>query len=151
MRTTWILIANASEARLFQAEKNTKNLTLLEEFKHPESREKTLDLISDIGGRYRNPGFAPGGLYQEPTPPKELEAERFAHELAVKLNKGRNLNQFHDLIVIAPPHFQGLLSRFCNSHVKMLITHIFHKDYTKLKPHELPQYLNGKIRQKKAA
>jgi protein required for attachment to host cells len=150
MRTTWILIANSSEARLFQAQKTTKDMTLLHEFKHPESREKGLDLVADLPGRYRN-GSLPKSSYQDPSSPKELEAERFAHQLAIILDEGRNSNLYRGLIIIAPPHFQGLLNKSFNIHVKDRIVNTLDKDYTKLKNHELGGYLHGKVLLRKVA
>lgn len=151
MRTTWILIANSSEARLFEASKSTKNMQLINTFAHPESRQKVIDLVTDLPGRYRNSGATPSSFYEDPANAKAVEAERFAHELAHKLNEGRTQNKYHHLILIAPPHFQGLLNKCCNIHVKNLITDTLEKDYTKLKQHELPHYLNGKFVLKKVA
>lgn len=150
MRTTWILIANASQARLFKAEKSTKNMELIALFFHPQSRERTVDLVSDVPGRYRN-GISPKSNFEEATSPKQHEIESFAHELAEKLNEGRNKNLYKNLIVIAPSHFQGLLNKFCNSHVKNLIITTLHKDYTKVKEHDLLHYLDGKVNLRRAA
>jgi protein required for attachment to host cells len=145
MRTTWILIANASEARLFQAIKTTRDMKLVDEFSHPASRQKVVNLITDNAGRYRNSNTSPKSRYEEATPPKEVEAERFAHKLASKLNEGRNRNLYRNIIIIAPSQFQGLLNRCCNVHVKNLITNTMDKDYTKLTAHKLLQQLDGKL------
>jgi|688.fasta_scaffold257227_2 protein required for attachment to host cells len=151
MRTTWILIANSSTARIFQAAKTTKDMKLICEIDHPESREKAVNLVSDLPGRYRKSSSSPLSVYEEPTNPKQVEVERFAHQLAHELNEGRNLNKYHDLIIIAPAHFQGLLNKTFNTHVKNLITITLDKDYTRLKQHELLNYLDGKIKLKRAA
>lgn len=151
MRTTWILVASSSKARIFQAAKTTEDMKLVCELEHPESREKAVNLVSDVPGRYRKSSSSPFSLYEEPTNPKELEAERFAHQLAHELNEGRNLNKYRDLIIIAPSHFQGLLNKIFNVHVKHLITRTLHKDYTHLKQHELLHFLDGKIKLKRAA
>jgi protein required for attachment to host cells len=150
MRTTWILIANSSEARLFQAQKSTKDMTLVQEFKHPESREKAIDLVADGQGRYRNMA-APKSSFQDPSNPKQVEAERFAHQLAIILDDGRNQNLYGNLVIIAPSHFQGLLNKCVNIHVKDRISSTIDKDYTKLKEHELPAYLYGKVVIRRAA
>lgn len=150
MRTTWILIANASEARIFQSQ-TPKEIKLIRQLKHPESREKVINLVSSLAGRYRRPAATATGLYQELTSPKEVEAERFAHELALHLNEGRNQHEYKKLVVIAPAHFQGLLNKVCNSHVKNLIAQTLDKDYTKIKQHDLLHYLDGKVSLKKAA
>lgn len=146
MKKTWVLIANASEARLFEGEKSSNRMILLAEFFHPESREKISDLVVNNRGRYRDMKNAPSGVYQEPTNPRQVEAEKFAYELASTLNKGRVHHKFNRLILIAPSQFQGLLNKFCNHHVKHLIMNTIDKDYTKVKENQLSKYLNGKLR-----
>lgn len=147
VRPTWILIANASQARLFKSEKPYHEIELIKEFNHPESRAKTSDLVTDNNGRILNRGrSSPSSVYQEPTSPKEVEMERFAHELAEQLNSGRTSNQFSGLVLIAPSQFHGLLSKFCNNHVRNLIIRTIDKDYTKFKERDLKKMLDSKIR-----
>lgn len=151
MKATWILIANASEARLFQTKKNPKDMRLIFQFYHPESRLKDIQLVTDGAGKYRQTPRTPKSAYEGPTNPKQVEIERFAHELAHKLNEGRNSHAYENLVVIAPSHIQGLLNKFCNSHVKNLIMVTLDKDYTKLRKEELVEYLDGRIRIRYAA
>lgn len=146
MKTVWILIANASEARLFKYERgNQHHLELIKAFSHPESREKILNLVSDEAGRYRKSSRSPKSAFEEPFSPKQVEAQRFAQSLASLLEQGRNKNLFKDLILIAPSHFQGLLNKCFNAHIRNKITTTLDKDYTKVKEHDLPKYLNGKL------
>lgn len=151
MQTTWILIANGSSARLFETEKNSTKMKLLTEFQHPESRQKITKFIDGGRGRYRSKNDVPGGIYSEPTGPRQVELERFAHELAYKLNEGRTKNLYKNLILIAPAHFQGLMNKFVKSQVKNLVSLALYKDYTKLKQHELVRHLDGKLLLKHAA
>jgi protein required for attachment to host cells len=143
MKTTWILIANASEARLFKTEKHPKDMELIDEFHHPESRQKVVNLVTGGIGSYRKASSTPKSSFEEPTNPKQVEVENFAHELAAKLNEGRNKNLYKNLVLIAPSQFRGLLNKYCNEHVKSLILVALNKDYTKLKKDELSQCLNG--------
>lgn len=151
MKTTWILIANSSEARLFKAEKSHHNMQLIKQFSHPESRDKIVNLVADVPGRYRKNGNAPKSTFEEASNPKKVEAERFAHELANELNKGRTNNLYTNIILIAPSHFQGLLNKYCNIHVHHLIQEAIDKDYTKVKQHQLDKFLDGKIRLRQVA
>ena len=111
MTNTWLLIANGSEARLFDTELHPETLTVLQEFKHPESREKTSELISDKMGRYQGDAGTGYGSYNEPTDPQEHEMERFAAELAHTLEEGRTSNSFKHLIIASSPRFHGLLKQ----------------------------------------
>lgn len=146
-KTTWILIANSSQARLFKSEKPYHQIELLMEFAHPESRLKVSNLVSDGYGRVLNRGRGTrASSYEEPTNPKQVEAIRFAQELAQELNLGRAKNQYHNLILVIPAQFRGLLNKYCSNNVINLVEHAIDKDYTKFKQHELVKLLNNKIK-----
>ena len=53
MQHTLVLVTNGSQARLFKTEYQPKNLQLIKEFNHPESREKGKELASDRAGHYQ--------------------------------------------------------------------------------------------------
>lgn len=135
--TWWILVADASSARLFSAEKIYGDWELIKKFDHPESREKDVDIISDKFGTFPNLGTSGSSAYTEPTDPKEAEEDRFAHQLAAELNLGRTKNYYHKLVLVAPPRFHGRLNKHCDSHVLNLIQKHLEKDFSHLKDHEL--------------
>jgi protein required for attachment to host cells len=144
MKNTWLLIANGSEARLFETELRPKTLTLLQEIKHPESREKGTELASDRPGHYQGDsgvGGASHGAFNEPTDPKEYEMERFAGELVNALEAGRNANSFQHLIVASSPKFHGLLNKKMNGHISRLVDKHINKDFTSLTEKELLERL----------
>ncbi|MHB9119754.1 MAG: host attachment protein [Burkholderiales bacterium] len=144
MSTTWILIANASQARLFINEGPNKGLKLLKELFHPESREKASDLVSDRPGHYKSGGNG-NGAYVPPTDPKEHEAETFALELAKELEHGRTGNRFQRLIVAATPAFLGKINNSLSHHVSGLVSNTLQKDYTKANEKELAAHLEKLI------
>ncbi|MEJ2407733.1 MAG: host attachment protein [Candidatus Thiodiazotropha sp.] len=85
-----------------------------------------------LPGRSTGNGRSTHGAFNEPTSPKAYEHERFAMELAKELNDCRNHNKFSNLMIVASPHFHGLLNQHMNNHVaKMVSTHL-NKDYTDL-------------------
>lgn len=132
----WILVAGSSEARIFSAKEKNSAWELVKEYIHPEGREKDTELVADKFGSF--PNFSRGSsTFTEPTDPKEAESERFARILADELNAGRTKNAYGKLVVVAPPHFHGLLNKYCDAHVAALVTNRLEKDYTKLKEHEL--------------
>ncbi len=68
----WVLVADASRARIFSVpEKDGKPWTLEKEFEHPESRAKATDLTTDVPGRVKQ-SFGQGSrpAMEEPTDPK---------------------------------------------------------------------------------
>jgi protein required for attachment to host cells len=136
MSITWIMVANASHAKLFTNKGPNKGLELIKELEHPESREKAAELVSDRIGNY-----AGSGSYAQPTSPKEHEAERFAQEIAHELEQGRVSNAYEKLVVVTSAHFMGLLNSRITPQVKNKISGSISKDYTHLPVKELSGHL----------
>lgn len=140
MSITWIMVANASNARLFTNSGPNKGLELVKELIHPESRERAAELVSDRIGNY-----AGSGSYSQPTSPKEHEAERFALEIAHELEQGRVNNAYEKLIVVTSSHFMGLLNGRITAQVKNKISESINKDYTHLPVKELAGHLENHV------
>ncbi|HRH82081.1 MAG TPA: host attachment protein [Thiobacillaceae bacterium] len=140
MSVTWIMVANASQAKLYSNTGPKKGLQLLKELEHPESREKAANLVSDRIGN-----FAGSGSYAQPTNPKEHEAERFALELTRELEDGRVNNAYEKLILVASSHFMGLLNQRMPGQLKNKVADTIEKDYTRLPIKELSGHLENHV------
>ncbi|HLQ25053.1 MAG TPA: host attachment protein [Acidiferrobacterales bacterium] len=136
MLVTWILAANGSQARLFANVGSTTELRLLKEFTHPESREKGSELVTDRTGLYESTRNK-HGAFTPTIGPKQNAMEHFAIQLAKELEHGRVDNQYEQLVLIAPPHFLGLLTGHLNDHVRSLVHRKIKKNYTELAAGEL--------------
>jgi protein required for attachment to host cells len=131
-KQTWLLVANASKARVYslckarllQESSNGKDLTLKEACEHDESRRKGLELITDKLGHFGH------GSFVEASNPKQHEAERFAIELNEKLDSARRENQYRELIIAAPPAFLGMLKKHMTEDLSKRIFKTIEKDYT---------------------
>ena len=145
MKTTWILVADASRAKLYAQAGPASAMYMAQEFEHAASRMKGAQLASDRPGRILSKGTGHGSL-ADPTDPKEFEAARFAQELAQVLDKGRATNAFQQLVVVAPAHFSGELNRHLSAHTREKIGATIHKDYTQLPPTELVAALSEHVR-----
>lgn len=143
MATTWILVANASLAKLYENEGPNKGLALVKELIHPESRQKNAELVTDRSGAMGVGGA--GGSMQAQTQPKQHEARVFAQELAQTLYQGRTSNAFKRAIVVAPPAFMGLLNATLDGPTAQLVSDRFEKDYTKTPENELSKHLGSVI------
>jgi protein required for attachment to host cells len=110
--TAWILVSDASRSKLLTTELPEHPWTLVEAFEHPEGREASREIRpSSPPGRMLQ-SMAKGGRRSamEPrTTPKEAEVERFAHELCQYLENAASRRQFDVLVLVAPPHFLGIL------------------------------------------
>jgi protein required for attachment to host cells len=152
----WILVADASRARVFSVDAKPANgkrggdnssggkhgsdkrggdsvspWVLEKELEHPESRAKVTDLVTGQPGRTQQSGNpAQRSSMSERTDPKEVEAEVFARQLAEFLHQAHNHNRFERLVLVAPPHFLGLLRASIDAQVAKLICLSLDKDYT---------------------
>ena len=142
MSTLWVLVANASQAHLYATARLGGALEIVKEFSHPQSREKGLNLVTDRPGQKQTQGAVHGGAVEK-TDPKEVEAEKFAKELAVELDEGRTSHQFAELVLIAPPHFHGLLNKHCNPQTLNMVSKKLQKDYTHMRAKELSDYFGS--------
>lgn len=133
--TTWVLVANTAEAHLYQSPNlRTEGLSLIKDFKHPESRKKITDLITDKPGHFKTDNGARGAFTKGD--PKETEAEHFALELLKELKSGHDQKKYFSLVIIAPHHFYSHFKKHFNFNLED-VKHIS-KDYTK---YALPKLL----------
>ena len=139
---TWLLVADASKARIFSMhkariliEQNPNNLELIGNYTHEASRKKGSDLITDKMGEFGS------GTFVEATPPKTHEAEVFALELLKHLERGRMKQHFRDVIIVAPPPFMKLLNKHMPHTMHKLISQSIEKDYTQHNERELVKNL----------
>lgn len=138
MSITWIMVANASQAKFFANHGPNKGLELLKELEHPESREKTSNLVSDRSGANSGTGH---GAYIQATDPKHHEAERFAQEVARELDEGRLKNAYDRLILVASAPFMGLVNNRLSGLVRSKVSESIDKDYTRLPVKDLAGHL----------
>lgn len=133
----WVLVADASRAILFRG--GSSELTLKQEFDNPGGRAKASELTSGAQGEMTAGGGAPGrGPGAAPTTePKQVEAERFARELADHLK----VHVVHDptvpLVLIAAPHFLGLLRASIDAQVAKSVELSIDKNFTNFTMHEM--------------
>jgi protein required for attachment to host cells len=127
MAITWILVANASLAKLYANLGPNQGLRLVKELVHPASRQKAADLVSDRAGSI----MSGKGMRQPQTLPKEHQAKVFAQEIARELYQGRAQNAFGRAILVAPPSFMGMINTTLDGPTAQMVSDRFEKDYTK--------------------
>jgi protein required for attachment to host cells len=144
MKPTWILFADASNARLYQSQAPAHDLSLLRELSHPESRAKEMDLVSDQPGRVRQSRSSARPAL-EYTPHRKVEADRFARQLADVLERGLDEGAYDRLILVAAPESLGRLRRQLSERVSARIVAEVEKDYLHLEPRELRERLREQL------
>ncbi len=79
-------------------------------------------------------------------PPKEVEKERFAHSLAESLAKGLTDALFYKWVLVAPPHFVGLMRKAISPAVAKHLLTTVEKDLNDLDIHALAERLRDAVR-----
>ncbi|NVJ00114.1 host attachment protein [Myxococcus sp. AM009] len=136
--TLWILVGNASRARLFATDaKAEEDWRLVEEFHHDESRAHQGELLQqadnpNAGTLHRPP------VENEPDGRKELEHDRFARELSVFLDQGHDRHDFDKLVIAAPPGFLGRIRRALSTRVRQRVLLDVDSDYSSVPAKDLP-------------
>lgn len=138
----WVVVANASTARIFSKKKGNHKLSLIKELSHPDSRKKGCELISDGPGRFQARGEKLSGNFSRRTDPKKVEADHFAKELAMFLEHGRKLNDFQTVLLVMPAHFQGLVKYHSSPQFQQKICGTMAKDYHAASLHDLESLLS---------
>lgn len=117
----WIAVANQELARIYSSTKMGGALSEVASLEHPEARQQARDLKSDRPGRaFDSAGQGRHGM-DPPTDPTEQEAIRFAREIAEKIEEGRLQDRFSRLVLVAGPHFLGLLRRELSEPCRKLV------------------------------
>lgn len=141
MRTHWILIADASRARILASDELFGDLAVVQELVHPASRMHTSELVTDDRGRSQAyPGGA-GTAMDAHTDPSEVEKAAFAREVNQALSKGADEHAYEALVIAAAPKFLGYLRDLLPPRVAGRVTVEIHHDYTRTPLHELAPLL----------
>lgn len=109
MKPDWILIANASRARLFQQDEEGAPAALLRSFEHPASRLRSSALGSDERGRAAADRAFGAAAYAPRIDRQRKEHLRFAAELAAFLEAGARHGLCRSVRLFAASPFLGEL------------------------------------------
>ena len=138
---TWLVIASVTETFIYDITAHQEKHAHAETFKpamtlsHPEGRLKISELVEDRSGKPGTNGVH--GKYEKHDDPHEVELSKFAKEIAAVLEKGREENQYEQLILCASPRFHGVLNEHLSKGVAHLVMKHIQKDYAALEHKEL--------------
>lgn len=138
----WYVVSNRAGAVLYSSGKDGK-LHFVERFKNPKGERLEQELVSDAPGV----GFssAAGGTvhhrFEQHLDKHERIATRFAQFIAEKLRKSLDAKQFDDLILVAEPHFLGLLRSKLDRPTRERVIHEIHHEYTDMSDADLQQHI----------
>lgn len=132
----YVLVADASRARLLTADDTFDTIEEVADFTHPGSRLHTRELVTD--GKTSS-WSGPGGAHSATgsADAHHEEAKKFSHDLGRKLHDARVKHAFERLVLVAPPKFLGLLRDQLDAVTARTVVASVAHDYTHLPLHEL--------------
>ena len=144
MKPNWILIANATHARLLQHERGSP-MVILESFEHLKSRSKISDLADDRAGHERMDSTFGGAAYPPRIDAKKKEHMRFARELADHLEQQAQQSSYRSLAIFASSPFLGELKTELGVATARLLSSTHDLDLTSFGLTELEQRVEREL------
>ena len=141
MKVQWILVANASVARLFSRDSPTDPLVALATMEHPESRLKGIELANDRPGHEATDHSSGGNRYEPRSDVRRKEHQRFAREIAARLETGLAAGEFSTLCLFASSPFLGELKAQLSEAVNKRLQTALDSDLTSFGLAEIEQRL----------
>lgn len=126
--TTWVVVADASRARIFAQQKKHGELAEVDDMVHPGARLVDSELTTDRRGAGHG-AFGQGSHAMDArTDAHRHEAEAFAREVNARLQAGRARGDFDRLVLMAPPAFLGELRAQLDESLRKEVVAELHKD-----------------------
>jgi len=141
MKSLWILVADSSRAKIYEAGLTLETLTEIRDLIHGESAIAKRGLTSDLPGSNRGSDSASRHHFEPHTGIKEHEAAIFAREINSILDQGRCQGNYEKLVLVAAPDFLGQLRTGMNPQVHKLVVHEVAKNIVKLPVEDLRRAL----------
>ena len=140
---TWILVSSAYAARLFESHGPNDPWQELETWRNPPDRLRRQDLLTDRPGRIAGLANAQRTAYAMPSDPKEQVEAEFASTLVEVLVRGLDARKFDRILLVAPPHFMGLLRKCEPQRLTEVVNREILKDLTHEAMPELQRHVNA--------
>lgn len=139
MKNQWIVVANASLARIFRQGASNGGLELVETLTHAQSRMHPGEVAaSDQGASERDHH---DDRFEARNDMRRKEHVRFARALADRLDKGLAAHEFDSLTILAAKPFLGELRQQLSPGVSDKIGIELNNDFTALSVAELAERL----------
>ena len=138
---TWILVADAGHARIFEASGSADEPLGAERHSMSAELPPSREIASDRPGRSFDSAGEGRHAMEPPTDPKRHAKESFARDVVHALDDARKHGDFEELVVAAPPAFLGDLRSFMPDPLKACISREINKDFTNLPDPELQHHI----------
>jgi protein required for attachment to host cells len=147
MHTVWVLVCDSARARFFEVRGGDSGWDLASEVSHEGSRSKASALIGDRAGSRSSEGASVHHNALAPAAsPKDVEKGHFAHQLGKTLDEGLRSGRFRRWVLVAPPHFAGLVTKELTPELKKHLLATVEKEMSRTDPRALAEALRDTVR-----
>jgi protein required for attachment to host cells len=147
VKSVWVLVCDAAKARVFEIRHGDPTWHAVDLLLHEASRSKASELVSGpAGSRSSEGGSVHHDALAPASSPKDVEKEGFAHTLATMLDQSMRSARFSRWVLVAPPHFLGLMRSELTSELEKHLLTTVDKDYSDLDVHDLRERLHDAVR-----
>jgi protein required for attachment to host cells len=140
-KRTWVLIADASRARILEQIGTGADLHEVAGTRIEVHIPAARDIVSDKQGTTMISGGATRHAYTPHTDPHREAKRRFLISLAARLEQSLAAGAFDCLVLVAPPQALGDLRAAMSAHLAERVIREIDKDLTKVPDHEIPGHL----------
>lgn len=138
MKSAWIVVAHRAGARIFERRSAPREFVLVSEHENADARLKNAQLESDRPGMARGQG---GHAMNAKHSSHEQVAVKFAGQLAEVLRTARNEHRIDRIVLMAEPHFLGVLRSALDDVTRSLVIETVAKDLGALSLTQTRDYL----------
>lgn len=143
MKTQWFVIANASSARIFSRDTAKAPLMPITILTHDKSRLHGSVLESDRPGSHANDNSHGPNHFTQRTDARRKEHQRFAKEIAQRLDAGLKDSEFNSLVLFASNPFMGELKSQLSDAVSQRLKATLNNDLSHVGLAELDDRISG--------
>jgi protein required for attachment to host cells len=146
VNNVWILVCDAAKARFFEIRHEDPTWHAVSLVLHEESRSKASELVGGRSGSRSSEGRSVHHNALAPaSSPKDVEKDGFAHTLAATLDQALRSARFRKWVLVAPPHFLGLMRKELTSELEKHLMTTVDKDFNDLDVHQLSERLRDAV------
>jgi len=144
MNTIWVVLANARMSTIYSISENNFHFTLVKTLFHEESTLKNSDFSTDRPGHFLKNAKELRGSFEEKNQQKNISIDLFSRQICDELESGRTaIHPYKAIIIIAGPHFYGLICHHANRYIKKMIKYHLPKNYTNFSSEKLKKELEN--------
>lgn len=133
---TWILVADAAYARIFELSDENRHWALVKEFEHLEAREQGHDLIGNRPNKIQHQ-MEMTDKNENPVETKLHHMSVFSLELVRYLDRELSNDRFDQLALVAPPKMLGALRDKLTPQLQRRVVVEVDKDYSNMQPAQM--------------